>query len=181
MTARHPRRLAPLPDEHWDDSIRDALRSLLPPERANPRDAGNVLATLVRHPALTRAYLPFNAYLLTGSTLSPRIREVALLRVVLRRDCDYLWSHHLPLARRAGLTAAEIEAIRDGSLREPADRAVLGAVDDLADDGTISPPVWRQLGEHFTDEQRMDLVFTIGGYYLLAMAVNTFGVEEEIP
>jgi alkylation response protein AidB-like acyl-CoA dehydrogenase len=48
--------------------------------------------------------------------LSPRIREVALLRVVHRRDCDYLWTHHLPIARRAGLTDAEIDDIRDGRL-----------------------------------------------------------------
>jgi len=27
----------------------------------------------------------------------------------------------------------------------------------------------------------MDLVFTIGGYLLLAMAVNTFGVQDEHP
>jgi len=25
----------------------------------------------------------------------------------------------------------------------------------------------------------MDLVFTVGGYCLLAMAVNTFGIEDE--
>jgi 4-carboxymuconolactone decarboxylase len=35
------------------------------------------------------------------------------------------------------------------------------------------------LGHHFTDRQRIDPVFTIGGSYLLAMAVNTFGVEDE--
>jgi hypothetical protein len=35
------------------------------------------------------------------------------------------------------------------------------------------------LGRAFSDEQRMDLVFTIGGYFLLAIAVNTFGVQEE--
>jgi 4-carboxymuconolactone decarboxylase len=57
--------------------------------------------------------------------LSPRIREVALLRVVLRRDCDYLWSHHLPIARRAGLTDHEIDTIRRGKLADDADQAVL--------------------------------------------------------
>jgi 4-carboxymuconolactone decarboxylase len=31
----------------------------------------------------------------------------------------------------------------------------------------------------FSDEQCMDLVFTIGGYLLLAMAVNTFGIQDE--
>jgi 4-carboxymuconolactone decarboxylase len=179
VTDRYPLRLTPLPAEDWDERARAALASLIPAERANPGDAGNVLSTLVRHPDLTLAYLPFNAYLLTSSTLSPRTREVALLRVVYRRDCDYLWSHHIPIARRAGLTDHEIEAIRYGEVADDADQAVVGAVDDLVDHGTVSTAVWDDLGRHLTDHQRMDLVFTIGGYYLLAIAVNTFGIEDE--
>jgi 4-carboxymuconolactone decarboxylase len=181
VSNRHPLRLVPLPAEEWDDHTRAALASLIPADRANPTGAGNVLATLVRHPDLTRKYLPFNAYLLNGSTLSPRVREVALLRVVHRRDCDYLWSHHLPIARRAGLDDRDINAIRDPNLAIEADQAVLGAVDDLIDRGTISTSVWADLGRHFCDRQRMDLVFTVGGYVLLAMAVNAFGIEDELP
>ncbi|OBA58684.1 carboxymuconolactone decarboxylase [Mycobacterium sp. 1100029.7] len=179
MSNRHPLRLTPLPAEEWDDRTRAALASLIPGERANPTGAGNVLSTLVRHPDLTRAYLPFNAYLLIRNTLSPRVREVALLRVVRRRDCDYLWSHHLPIAHRAGLTEADIDGIRDGKLTGATDQVVLSAVDDLVDRGTIATPVWTELGRHFSDQERMDLVFTIGGYVLLAMAVNTFGIQEE--
>ena len=179
MTDRHPLRLTPLPAEEWDDRSRRAIASLIPAERANPTGAGNILSTLVRHPDLTRAYLPFNAYLLNGSTLSPRVREVALLRVVHRRDCDYLWSHHLPIAHRAGLSPDETDAIRHGELVNDADQSVLAAVDNLLDHGTISTPTWAELGRHFTDQQRMDLVFTIGGYCLLAMAVNAFGIEDE--
>jgi 4-carboxymuconolactone decarboxylase len=176
---QHPRRLAPLPEEQWDDRARASLRPLLPAERTNPRDAGNVLATMVRHPDLTQAYLTFNAYVLTKSTLSQRVREVALLRVVHRRDCEYLWSHHLPIARRAGLTDEDIDGVRRGEAADEVDRVVLSAVDDLVDDNTISDTTWTVLGRHFTDQQRMDLVFTIGAYALLGMAVNTFGIEEE--
>ncbi|BBY23994.1 hypothetical protein MSTO_41990 [Mycobacterium stomatepiae] len=104
---------------------------------------------------------------------------MALLRAVHRRNCDYLWSHHLPIARRAGLSAVETDAIRDGQLGDDADQSVLAAVDDLVDTGTIATPAWDELGRHFTDAQRMDLVFTIGGYYLLAMAVNAFGIQDE--
>jgi hypothetical protein len=56
---------------------------------------------------------------------------------------------------------------------------VVHAVDDLTARYTVSDATWAELGQVFTDEQRMDLVFTIGGYLLLAMAVNTFGVEPE--
>jgi 4-carboxymuconolactone decarboxylase len=181
VTNQHPLRLTPLPADEWDDRSRRAIASLIPAERANPKGAGNILSTLVRHPDLTRAYLPFNTYLLNGSTLSARTREVALLRAVRRRDCDYLWSHHLPIAHRAGLSDDEIEAIAVGTLADDADQSVLVAVDDLVDTGTVATPTWDALGRHFTDDQRMDLVFTIGGYCLLAMAVNAFGIEEETP
>jgi 4-carboxymuconolactone decarboxylase len=175
----HPLRLTPLPAEEWDDRARAALASLLPPDRANPSDAGNVLSTLVRHPDLVGAYLPFNAYLLRNSTLSPRIREVALLRVVYRGDCEYLWSHHIPIAARAGLSADDIAAIRSGDCAEPLDQIVIHAVDDLTAHKTITQPTWDELGTVFDDQQRIDLAFTIGGYLLLAMVVNTFGVEHE--
>jgi 4-carboxymuconolactone decarboxylase len=179
VPAAHRQRLTPLPDEEWDDRTRAALTPLLPPDRANARDAGNVLATMVRHPDLTCAYLRFNAYLLIDSTLSARVREVALLRVVHRRDCEYLWSHHVPIAQRAGLTAAEIDAIRYDEVTNDLDRVAIRAVDELDEHSTISDTTWAELGRHFDDRQRMDLVFTVGGYCLLAMAVNTFGIEDE--
>jgi 4-carboxymuconolactone decarboxylase len=181
MTDRHPLRLTPLPAQEWDDHARAALASLIPPDRANPNGAGNVLATLVRHPDLTAAYLPFNAYLLRNSTLSPRIREVALLRVVHRGNSDYLWSHHVPIAARAGLSPEDISGIESGNCPDPHDQIVVHAVDDLTAHNTVTEATWEELGQVFTDEQRMDLVFTIGGYLLLAMAVNTFGVQEEHP
>lgn len=179
MTDRHPLRLTPLPANEWDDRARGALASLIPTDRANPSGAGNVLSTLVRHPDLTGAYLPFNAYLLRNSTLSPRIREVALLRVVYRCNCEYLWAHHVPIAARAGLSPEDMSAIRSGNCPDRHDQIVVQAVDDLTAESTITQATWEELGQVFTDEQRMDLVFTIGGYLLLAMAVNTFGVQDE--
>ena len=55
-------RLSPLPADQWDDAARHAVSGMLPEERRNPQDAGNVLSTLVRHPKLTRAYLRFSSY-----------------------------------------------------------------------------------------------------------------------
>lgn len=179
MADPRPLRLTPLPAEDWDDNARMALASLIPPERANPSGSGNVLSTLVRHPDLTGAYLPFNTYLLRGSTLSPRTLEVALLRVVYRGDCEYLWSHHVPIAARAGLTAEDMSAIRSGNCLDHHDQVVVQAVDDLTAHTTVTQQTWAELGQVFTEKQCMDLVFTIGGYLLLAMAVNTFGVQDE--
>jgi 4-carboxymuconolactone decarboxylase len=176
----HPLRLTPLPDPEWDEPCRAALASLIPPERADVRGAGNVLSTMLRHPALTAAYLPFNAYLLTASTLSPRVREVALLRVVHLSNCEYLWSHHLPIAARAGLTDTEIAGIRGGHCDDSTDRLVIQAVDELITDRTIGQQTWDRLCDTFSQQECMDLTFTVGGYLLLALAVNTFGIQDEL-
>jgi hypothetical protein len=84
-------------------------------------------------------------------------------------------------AVRPGLTASEIDAIRDGEVTDDQDRVVVRAVDELDKRSTISDPTWAELGGHFDDRQRMDLVFTVGCYCSLAMAVNTFGIEDEDP
>lgn len=172
-------RLEPLPAEEWDDDVRSALSPLLPTERANPRDAGNIVSTLVRNKGLTRAYLEFNAHLLLHSTVSPRVREVALLRAVHLRRSEYLWDHHVPIAHRAGLTVAEIETVRAGEVIDPVDALVVRVVDELESSSTLSDGTWSQLREQFDEQQVLDLVFTVGCYQLLAVAVSVFGIQPE--
>ena len=172
-------RLAPLPADQWDDAVDHALAQTLPAERRNPAGAGNALATLVRHPKLTRAFLRFNGYLLDGSTLPARLRELAILRVAHRRGCRYEWVHHVELAKRAGLTDDEITAVQNGEPAHEFDRTVLNAVDELEEKSRLSDATWAALSESLDERQRMDLVFTVGCYGLLAMAFNTFGVAPE--
>ncbi len=172
-------RLGPLPAEQWDDAVEHALAQTLPAERRNPAGAGNALATLVRHPKLARAFLRFNGYLLYGSTLPARVRELAILRVAHRRGCQYEWVHHVELAGRAGLTDDEIATVRRGEPADEFDRAVVNAVDELDEKSQLSDATWATLSERLDERQRMDLIFTIGCYGLLAMAFNTFGVEPE--
>jgi alkylhydroperoxidase family enzyme len=172
-------RLSPLPADQWDDAARHAVSGMLPEERRNPQDAGNLLSTLVHHPKLTRAFLRFNGYLLYGSTLPPRIRELAILRVAHRRCCDYEWTHHVTLGKREGLSDADIDAAQTGDPSDEFDRAVLSAVDELDEKTNLSDQTWAALGERLDEQQRMDLIFTIGGYTALAMGLNTFGVEVE--
>jgi AhpD family alkylhydroperoxidase len=173
-------RLQPLPADKWDDAVDQALATMLPPERRNPQDASNALATLVNHPKLTKAFLRFNVHLLFSSTLPPRIRELAILRVAHRRDCAYEWSHHESMAKREGITDDEIAAVRrgpDGWAADGFDRAVIIGVDELDEKSQLSDETWATLGERLDDQQRMDYVFTVGCYSMLAMAFNTFGVQ----
>lgn len=172
-------RLSPLPADQWDDAVRRSLSGMLPPDRCNPGDAGNALSTFARHPALAKAFLRFNIHLLFTSTLPPRVRELAILRIAHRRGCAYEWTHHVALARKAGIGEAEVAAVRRGEAADDFERAVLAGVDELNEQSELSDETWAALGERLDDRQRMDYVFTVGCYALLAMAFNTFGVELE--
>ena len=177
-------RVPPLPADRWDEAVDQALAVMLPKERRNPRDASNALATFANHPALTKAFLKFNVHLLFSSTLPPRIRELAILRVAHRRDCEYEWTQHVALAKREGITDDEIAAVRrcgDGTADnfEAFERAAITGVDELEEKSRLSDETWAALGERLDDRQRMDYVFTVGCYATVAMAFNTFGIELE--
>ena len=172
-------RVPPLPADEWDEAVDHSLSGMLPPERRNPEAAGNLLATLVRHPELTRSFLRFNNHLLFSSTLPPRLRELAVLRVANVHGCEYEWRHHVRMGKEVGLTDEVIDGIQRGEASDELDGAILLAVDELQDKSVISDATWALLSEHLDERQRMDLVFTIGCYGALAMAINTFGVEPD--
>ncbi|MBO0677999.1 carboxymuconolactone decarboxylase family protein [Mycolicibacterium sp. S2-37] len=172
-------RLAPLPADQWDDDVDEALSGLMPAERRNPESTGNLVATLLRHPKLTRGFLRFNFHLLYGSRLPARLRELAVLRVAHRSRCEYEWQHHVTMGRDVGLTDELIDGVARGEAADELDQAVLTAVDELQDGANVSDQTWSVLSAHLDEQQRMDLIFTIGCYGALAMAINTFGVEPD--
>lgn len=81
--------------------------------------------------------------------------------------------------KEAGLADEDIAAIRHGRGIGLLDNAVVRAVDELDEAATLSEDTWTELSEFLDERQRMDLVFTIGGYGVLAAAFNTFGVPPE--
>ena len=172
-------RVPPLPADQWDDDVDRALAVMLPQERRHPENASNILGTFVTHPALTKEFLKFNVHLLFNSTLPPRLRELAILRVAHRTDSEYEWVQHVKMGLREGLTDDDIAAVQRGEAADPFDRTVIAAVDELLEKYNVSDATWSALGERFDKRQRMDFVFTVGCYITVSMALKTFGVELE--
>jgi alkylhydroperoxidase family enzyme len=47
------------------------------------------------------------------------------------------------------------------------------------DDAFVTDESWKNLAAHYDTQQLMDLVFTVGQYNLVSMALNTLGVQLE--
>ncbi len=167
--------------------MREALAALRPARPRHPfpsRDPGrpkglNALGMLAHHVELARAFHTFTGHILFGSSLSPRQRELLILRVAAVRGSNYEWRQHVVLAADAGITSEEVPWIAEGPAApgwSTADRALLGAVDELLADARVADATWDVLTATLQVEQLMDVIFTVGAYDTLAMAFRSFGV-----
>jgi 4-carboxymuconolactone decarboxylase len=150
--------------------------------RVTGEEAPRVFTTLARHPRLFRRWLPFAGSLLLGTDL-PRVDvELVVLRTACNAGSPYIWTQHVDLARRAGLAPACVDAVptwRDSGIWSPRQRALLGAADELHEQQVIGDATWRELVRWATEHERIELCFVVGHYEMVAMAVNTLGVESE--
>jgi len=174
-------RLDPLPEAEWDDEQRDLVRAAEREGRAL-----NIYRTLVRHPKLLKRWGVFGAHVLYKNSLPPRERELLVLRTGWLCRCEYEWGQHVIIAKASGLSDEEIERVKDGPEAgdwSEADAALLRAVDELHSDASVSDLTWQALSERFDSPQLIDLVFTVGQYHIVAMALNTLGVQldEGVP
>jgi len=181
-------RVDPLPPGEWPPGMADAIAALRPPNPRYPfpsRDPSrpkglNALGMLAHNPELTTAYHHFNGHVLFASTITPRQRELLVLRVAVLRDAAYEWAQHAVLAGDAGISEAELEHVRsgpqDGSW-SPFEAALLIAADELVRDARLSDDTWASLSAELDTRQLMDVDFTVGAYDLLAMAFRTFDVD----
>jgi alkylhydroperoxidase family enzyme len=176
-------RLTPLPPKEWSKAAGEALAPLLPPTgrpKGENRPKGlNALGVLARHPQLSLAYNTFSGQIMYGSTLSARHRELLVLRVATVRDAEYEWRQHVASAGDNGVGPEEVARVIIGSDApgwSDLERALLRAVDELLGDALIADDTWSMLAGELDVQQLMEVVFTVGAYDTLAMALRTFGV-----
>jgi len=75
-------------------------------------------STVVLHsPGLVGPWNEISEYLHRESIVEPQHAELAVCATAREKDCGYIWNAHVPLARKAGVPAATIDAVRD---RRPA-------------------------------------------------------------
>lgn len=142
----------------------------------------HVFTTLARHRGLFRRWLWFAGGLMPGGKLPRDESELVILRVAHNTGCDYEWGHHERLGRRAGLTAEEIARVRDGAAApgwSPRRALLLRAADELHTAGRIGDELWAELAQQLDEVRLIELCMLVGHYEMLAMTLNTLGVQPE--
>lgn len=173
-------RVPPLEPADWNDETAELLERFTRPGADGSPRLLNIFKTLAHNPHLLRRWTVFANHILFKSSLPPRDRELVILRIGWQCKAEYEWGQHVVIGKREGLSSADIEAIAQGPDAPGLnswDATLLRAADELHGDAMLSDASWSALGERYSNEQLIDLVFTIGQYNLVSMALNTFGVQ----
>ena len=170
-------RIPPVEKGDWTDTQRAYLE---PHEQAGR--LFNVFKTAARHPDLAKSIdaLAFGHINSESSTLSPRHRELLILRIGWLCKSEYEWAAHSRVARSIGFTDEELVRITkspDAPEWTPFEATLLRAVDELHRDAFITDATWQALSAQYDTQQLMDLVATVGTYNLVCMLLNSWGVQ----
>jgi AhpD family alkylhydroperoxidase len=166
------------PDE-FDESLEPVLEDIL-------RLRGtvyNLHRVLAHSPKALHAFMRFSEYIRDNADLSPRLRELAILRVATLHDVAYEIAQHLEPARRAGLTQEQITNVahwqEHADIFEARDCAILAFVEESAKTFRVSNKTFSTIQKYLSESEMVDLSLVVGWYLLCASVIVPFEIEPE--
>jgi 4-carboxymuconolactone decarboxylase len=167
-------RVTPLPPAEWDAEVTELLGAT-----KMSGQVLNIFKTLARHPKLLKRWMVFGNHILFKSRVGARERELLILRTGWNCRAEYEWGQHVVIGKQIGLTDEEIQRITvgpDAPGWDAFDATLLRAADDLHREQRIGDANWAALSARYDTQQLMDVVFTVGQYTMVSMALKTLGV-----
>ena len=119
------------------------------------------------------------AYCRYGTSLPPRLSELAILVMGAHWQAGFEWWAHAPIAEKAGINAAAIEAIRIGatpSLNAADEKAVYAFAHELVTKRRVSDASYTAAVATLGQKAVVELVGILGYYTLISMTIVAFDV-----
>lgn len=140
---------------------------------------------LVNSPGMARAWSGLGQYIRHGSSLDPRLRELAIIQVGYLTRSAYEYAHHCRLGiEQFGVTPEDIRAISretdygDGGFPE-LEAAVLRAAREMVAGPGVSDATFTTLERHLDRERLVDLIVTIGFYCGVVRVLASLEIDVE--
>lgn len=172
-------RVEPLPNAQIDQESWDLVNTLRESAGVPPTEQMPVFCRMMaKHPAIFHRQMEMGSTLFSGR-ISSREREIAVLRISWLAGAAVEWGEHVEIAKRCGLSPAEIEATVEGSTASTWNQhesAILRAVEESLEGYAVSEKTWATLAETWDEAQLIELPMMIGQYLTTAFVLNTLRV-----
>src|ERR1700761_7141097 len=133
-------------------------------------DISPLYRILLNSPAVCAGWEQLLTAIRQKTSLSPRLRELVILRIAVLNRAEYEFTAHAPIALKAGMTEAELDALQmgDASLLTDMDRLVLDYTDAMTTDIQVPDALFARVKTHFDPEGLVDLTATIAAYNMVS-------------
>lgn len=176
-----PQRIEPLQPEEFDEAATALVVGVRKSLGVNDMAViPSVFGVMLRHPGLFRCQMEMGIELLGKGDISPRERELAILRVAWLCRAPFEWGEHVDIAKRYGVSGEEIQRVTEGSSApewNEHDRAIIKAVEELLGEQMISDETWDVLARTWTERQLIELPILVGQYFMIALQQNALRIR----
>jgi 4-carboxymuconolactone decarboxylase len=142
----------------------------------------NLYKALANQPDALRAFMGMSRYIRDDAEFPADLRELAILATGYAVGAAYEIHHHVPAARRAGVSEAKLAAFPDWAAADVFDeteRAVLAYADQVARTRDADDATFAALRRLLPPGQVIDLALTCGWYHLVAAVLGPLRIEIE--
>jgi AhpD family alkylhydroperoxidase len=155
---------------------------------AQARELTHARGNLNVYRALANADKVFTGWMVAGNAaltspvLPTRLRELVVLRTARLMDCAYELGQHRDVARTAGVTTAEIDAILFENAWQdlpfdPMELAVLQLTTELLTTRSVSADTFDRVHRALGSEATVEVLMVINRYAGLALMLNALDVD----
>jgi 4-carboxymuconolactone decarboxylase len=173
----------------WDE-MTPAQKTMMEHLASGPRrGAGGPFNVLLRSPEMGDLVQEFGAKMRFGSSLPPKLNEMAIIIVGRHWTSHYEWNAHRNAAAQAGLSESIIQSIAQG--KRPAamdadETIIYNFATELLNTKQVGDANFKAVKDKFGERGVVDLIGVMGYYQLVSMLLNVdryplpAGVKQEL-
>ena len=145
----------------------------------------NIFHMMAHAETSLRPLLGLGTSILAQQQLSPKLRELAILRVARLSPAEYEWVQHVPIALATGATQAQVDALQRGDIEaacfDAIERIVLRFTTEVLRDVRASDATFAELAGRLSPREIVELILTVGYYMMIARLLETTAVDIDQP
>ncbi|MCL0079892.1 carboxymuconolactone decarboxylase family protein [Dehalococcoidia bacterium] len=149
---------------------------------ANGAKIINLYRAIALSPPMISSFLKLGNSLLNKAELSPKLRELAILRIAKLAGSEYEWTQHVPIAREVGVSRQQVDDVHqweDSAGFNDEERAVLQYTDEVALNVRAADETFEALRQYLSERSVVELTMSIGYWGMIARVLVPLEIELE--
>jgi len=123
--------------------------------------------------------------ILQDGTVDWKTKELVILKSTLENECEYCVTQHEVVSRRLGIPDEKVADLKGIVYRTSphftaGEKAILDLTLQIRDDANrVSEELWNEVRAHWSEEQAVEIVYTITVYIMISKFGDALHVELE--